>query len=266
MPRPYACYPEPEKMAIGTRNYARPYLSMGGLPRGVKGLIIANTAIFLLLWLFERTAPAQLFFSFFALTPSDVVRRFFVWQPVTYLFLHSGFMHILFNMLFLWFFGRDLEDIWGTRRFLRFYFFCGVGAGLIVILANYLFGNPTIPTVGASGAIYGVMLVAAVLWPDRIIIFYIFPIKLKYFVMIMGAIAFFGLRDINSGVSDVAHLSGMAFGYAFLKTLRTRRTNTRSLDPVTSIVESYRAWKLARAKRKFQVYLKKKGDTDRWVH
>jgi membrane associated rhomboid family serine protease len=200
--------------------------------------------------------------QWFALRPTDVLTRFYVWELATYLFLHGGFWHILMNMLFLWFFGKDLEDIWGTRRFLQFYFFCGVGAGLIVVLANYLFGSRTTPTIGASGAIYGVLLVAAVLWPDRIIIFYIFPIKLKYLVMIMGALAFFGLGDPNSGVSQVAHLSGMGFGYIFLRASRGRR-----FDPVTPIRESYKAWKLARAKRKFQVYLKKQGsDRDRWVN
>ena len=249
-------------MAIGTRSYARPYLSGGGLPLGVRSLIISNSAIFLLLWIFGSTEPARLFRQLFALTPADVVRGM-VWQPVTYLFLHEGFFHVLFNMLFLWFFGRDLEEIWGTQKFLKFYFFCGVGAGLFVVLANFLFGNPNIPTVGASGAIYGVMLVAAVLWPDRIIIFYIFPIKLKYFVMIMAAIAFFGLRDLNSGVSDVAHLSGMGFGYMFLK-----MGKMRGIDPMRPLMDSYKAWKLARAKRKFQVYLNKKQgpDRDRWVN
>jgi hypothetical protein len=105
--------------------------------------------------------------------------------------------------------------------------------------------------------------VAAVLWPDRIIIFYIFPIKLKYLVMILGALEFFGLRDLNSGVSSVAHLSGMGFGYIFLKT-----AGFRKLDLVGPARESYKAWKLARAKRKFQVYLKKQqgSDRDRWVH
>ena len=246
-------------MALGTRSYAQRYLGGGGLPDGVKGLIIANSVIFLLMLL----GPIhRFFFDWFSLVPADVVTRFYLWQPVTYLFLHAGFFHILFNMLFLWFFGKDLEDIWGTRRFLQFYFFCGISAGLVVVVANYLFSNPLIPTVGASGAIYGVLLVAAVLWPDRIIIFYIFPIKLKYFVMISGAIAFFGLGDPNSGVSQVAHLSGMGFGYIFLKASRGRR-----FDPVTPIRESYKAWKLARAKRKFQVYLKKQGsDRDRWVN
>jgi rhomboid family protein len=250
-------------MAIGTRSYARPYLPGGGLPRGVRDLIIANTAVFLVLWLFGSTQIVQFFASLFSLVPADVVRRLFVWQLVTYLFLHAGFFHILFNMLALWFFGKDLEDIWGTRRFLQFYFFCGIGAGLFVVLGNYLFGNPLIPTVGASGAIYGVLLVCAVMWPDRIIIFYIFPIKLKYFVMIMAAIAFFGLRDLNSGVSDVAHLSGMLFGYVFLKSPKMGK-----FEVVGPARQSYKAWKLARAKRKFQVYLKKQqgGDRDRWVN
>ena len=210
-------------MAIGTRDYARPYLSGSGLPQGVKGLIIANSAIFLLMWLFERTTAVQIFGRYFSLVPVDVITRLYVWQLATYMFLHGGFMHILFNMLGLWFFGKDLEDIWGTRRFLQFYFFCGVGAGIVVVLANYLFSDPTRPTIGASGAIYGIFLVAAVLWPDRIIIFYIFPIKLKYFVMILGALAFFSVRDLNSGVSDVAHLSGMLFGYVFLKLPKKRR-------------------------------------------
>jgi len=261
-------------MAIGDRNYARPYLSMGGLPRGVRGLIIANSVVFLLMWLFGGTEAVRLFGSLFALTPADVIGRLYVWQLASYLFLHAGFMHILFNMLPLWFFGRDLEDIWGTRRFVQFYFFCGIGAGVIVVLANYLFGNPAIPTVGASGAIYGVMLVAAVLWPDRTVIFYIFPIKLKYLVMILGAMAFFSVRDLNSGVSDIAHLSGMAFGYIFLKIPKKRGVNRGSSFgggssfANDSLMEKYRAWKLARAKRKFQVYLKKKqgSDTDRWVN
>jgi membrane associated rhomboid family serine protease len=250
-------------MAFSSRTYARPYLSGGGLPPGVRGLIVANSTVFLLMWIFGSTAAVRIFVGLFSLVPADVVRRLYVWQLGTYLFLHEGFFHILFNMLALWFFGKDLEDIWGTRRFLQFFFFSGIGAGLFVVLANYLFGDPTRGTVGASGAIYGILLVAAVLWPDRIIIFYIFPIKLKYFVMIMAAIAFFGLRDLNSGVSDIAHLSGMLFGYVFLKMPRIGK-----LDPVAPMRDRYKAWKLARAKRKFQVYLKKKqgSDQDRWVN
>ena len=122
-----------------------------------------------------------------------VVKDFFVWQLATYLFLHGGFGHIIWNMLALWMFGADLEQIWGTRRFLQFYFFCGIGAGICVVLVNYVlpWGNPAIPTIGSSGAIFGILLAYAMLFPDRDILFgFLFPIKVKYFVMIIGAIAF----------------------------------------------------------------------------
>jgi membrane associated rhomboid family serine protease len=152
-------------------------------------------------------------------------------------------------------FGCEIEQNWGTRRFLKFYFFCGIGAGLCVILANYLVGDPRIATIGSSGAIYGILLVSAVLWPDRIILFsFLFPIKMKYFVMIIGAIAFLNSFSVDSPVSNVAHLGGMAFGYLFLKIPKTR-----GFDPMGALRESYKAWKLARAKKKFQVYLRKQG-------
>ncbi len=248
-------------MALSTRSYARSYLPSGGLPPGVKNLIIANTAVFLLMWL---VAPiGRVFMTWFALVPTDVVTRFSVWQLGTYLFLHGGFFHILFNMLALWFFGKDLEDIWGTRRFLQFYFFCGIGAGLVRGPRQLPVWRPSDPDHRRVGSDLRNSVGGAVMWPDRIIIFYIFPIKLKYFVMILGAIAFFSLRDLNSGVSDIAHLSGMLFGYVFLKSPKIGK-----FEVVGPARQSYKAWKLARAKRKFQVYLKKQqgGDQDRWVN
>src|SRR5258708_39717886 len=101
------------------------------LPRGVRALLIANVAVFLV----EMVGGQRLsgFFGYLALVPAAVVTRFFLWQPVTYLFVHGNFWHILWNMLALWLFGRDLEKAWGSQRFLRFYFFCGVGAGLCVV-------------------------------------------------------------------------------------------------------------------------------------
>lgn len=166
-------------------------------------------------------------------------------------------------MLALWMFGAELEQTWGTRRFIRFYFFCGIGAGICVVILNYMFGNPSIPTVGSSGAIYGILLVSAVLWPDRVILFsFLFPIKMKYFVAIIGGIAFLNSFNVNSGVSDVAHLGGMAFGYLFLK-----MPKTKNFDPTASVRGAYRSWKLARAKKKFQVYLRKQGsDRGPWVN
>src|SRR5262249_6748586 len=107
-------------MGYSTRSYARPYLS-DGLPRGLRALLIVNVAVFLLQWATQGTQIGGVF-SYFALQPVAVVRLFFVWQLVTYMFLHGGVWHILFNMLALWMFGRELETTWGTRRFLQFYF------------------------------------------------------------------------------------------------------------------------------------------------
>ncbi len=115
-------------MAIGTRSYARGFLSSSGLPPGIKWLLISNTAIFVFYFFAGRGLRG--FFDLGMLRPSDVVTHFYIWQLATYMFLHAGIGHILFNMLALWMFGTEFERLWGTRRFLRFYFFCGMGAGL----------------------------------------------------------------------------------------------------------------------------------------
>ena len=248
-------------MAIGTRSYTRGYLSSSGLPPGIRALLISNIAIFVITFFAGRRLAGTL--DLLMLRPSDVLTRGYLWQLATYMFLHQGIGHILFNMLALWMFGVEFERLWGTRRFLNFYFFCGIGAGLCVILGNYLFGNPNIGTVGSSGAIYGILLASAVMWPDRQMLFYfLIPIKMKYFVAIIGVIAFLNSFNPASPVSDVAHLGGMFFGYVFIKLPRMR-----GVDPIGQLRESYRVWKLERAKKKFQVYMRKKGsDRDRTIH
>jgi membrane associated rhomboid family serine protease len=246
-------------MAYSTRSYARSFSDSGGLPPAIKWLLIANVGIFLLQF-FGELAGARSFFGYFALRPVDVVTHLFIWQLVTYMFLHGGIFHIAFNMFALWVFGVPLEQAFGTRKFLNFYFFCGIGAGVCVVLGAYLFGNPSIPTIGSSGAIYGVLMASAVLWPDQIILmFFLFPIKLRYYVMVVGAIAFLGTFNASSGVSDVAHLSGLGFGYLYVK---MRRVRGFSFDPLGMARERYKAWKLARAKKRFQVYLKKNRSQD----
>lgn len=249
-------------MSIGTRNYSRPYvMGGGGLPHGIKMLLIANVAIFLV----QYFGGDAFLMPYFALRPASLFSMFAVWQLATYMFLHGGIGHILFNMLALWMFGKDLEETWGTRTFLRFYFFCGIGAGICIVLANYILpsGHPEIPTIGASGAIYGILLTSAMLWPDRIIYFnFLFPIKMKYFVMIYAAIAFLGSTDMNSGVSNIGHLGGLICAWIYLKT-----PQTRGFHPLQAAEQQYKAWKLARNKRKFQVYMKRQGDKrDPWVH
>ncbi|MEP7355484.1 MAG: rhomboid family intramembrane serine protease [Acidobacteriota bacterium] len=249
-------------MAIGTRSYASPYASRSGLPTGVKWLLIANTVV----WLLQQLPIAFLnnFLSYLQLVPQEVV-RFAIWQLVTYMFLHGGILHILFNMLTLWMFGREIEETWGTRRFLNYYFICGIGAGICIVLFNYLLphGQPGGATIGASGAIYGLLLASAVLWPDRIIYFnFLFPIKMKWLVILYGALAFYSSFDASSGVSNIGHLGGLLVGLVYLKTPRMRR-----FDPLSLLRQQYRDWKLARAKRKFQVYLKKQGsDRGPWVN
>ena len=243
------------RMGYSSRSYARPYIGLPGLPRGIKWLLVVNVGVFLLQWITGGSDFGRIFFYYFALVPAEVVRHFAIWQLVAYMFLHGGISHILWNMLTLWMFGSTLEQTWGTRRFLQLYFFSGIGAGICIVLLNYLFGAATIPTIGSSGAIFGIMLVCAVLWPDQIVLFsFLFPIKLKYMVMIIGAIAFIGAWNVNSGVSNIGHLGGMAFGYLFMKLPRLR---AKGFNPLGPIGDSYKAWKLARAKKKFQVYLKK---------
>ena len=226
-----------------------------GFPKGVKWLLISNVAIFILTFFAERTGVSGPLI-FLKLIPVAVVKDFFVWQLATYAFLHQGFGHIIWNMLALWMFGADIERIWGTRRFVQFYFFCAVGAGICVVIANYVlpWGNPNIATIGSSGAIFGILLVYAMMFPDREILFgFVFPIKVKYFVMIVGAVAFLSSFGVNTGVSNFAHLGGLLFGYLFLK------TPNMQFDPVAPMRRQYRDWKLQRAKKKFQVYLRKQG-------
>lgn len=222
-------------------------------PMGVKWLVIVNSAIFVIYFFCQQFNVARGFFELLPLQPIFVVKMFFFWQPVTYLFLHADFGHIIFNMLSLWFFGKDLEITWGTKRFFQFYFLCGIGAAICVILANALFGDMRSSTIGASGAIYGLLMAFGMLFPDRTVYYFFFPIKAKYLVLISGAIAFMmSFAGSSSGVSHVAHLGGMLFGFAYLK---TKYRNT--FDVVDYVRKAYKDWKLARARKKFQVYMSK---------
>src|SRR5262245_58120857 len=231
----------------------------GYLPAGVKWLLISNVGIFLLMYLGEETIYRNL--SVLALAPRAVVEHFAVFQLFTYMFLHGSIDHILFNMLALWMFGMTLEQDWGTRRFLKYYFLCGIGAGICDVAVNAIIGNWGTHTIGASGAIFGLLLAFGVLYPNTTVLFmFIFPMKAKYMVMIVGAIAFLGALRVNTGVSNVAHLGGMAFGYAYLR-MRFFRIDLGYFK------REYGAWKLRRAKKRFQVYLRKHGsDRDTWVN
>ena len=185
------------------------------LTSGIKVLIIANVAIYLLGWLLPELNKYLVIYG--GLVPELFTKHFFLWQPVTYMFLHGSFMHLFFNMFALWMFGTELEQQWGTKFFLQYYFISGVGAG---ILSAIIQPASQIPIIGASGAIYGLLLAFALMYPNRIVYLnFLFPIKVKYFVMIFAAIELFasmGGRSLESGVAHFTHLSGMIFGYLYL--------------------------------------------------
>ncbi|HUE00076.1 MAG TPA: rhomboid family intramembrane serine protease [Bryobacteraceae bacterium] len=239
-------------MRHSTRYRLNTFFSATNFPNGVKWLLISNTAVFVLgYWAQQAGFPG--IFSRLALFPREVIFHFAIWQLATYLFLHGGIEHLLFNMLALWMFGATLEKDWGTRRFLKYYFLCGIGAGVCDVAVNALLGNWNTSTIGASGAIYGVLLAFGILYPEAIILFlFIFPIQAKFFVMIVGAIALLGSVNVNSGVSNIAHLGGMLFGLLYLK------VRFPKLD-VYEVRRWYRDYKLQRAKKKFQVYMRKHG-------
>jgi membrane associated rhomboid family serine protease len=208
-----------------TRYRYRTSAFYGYFPPGVKWLLIANTAIFLLYTLggygLHRHMTVIL-----GLSAEAVVHNFLVFQVFTYMFLHGGVLHLLFNMLTLWMFGAQIERDWGTRQFLKYYFYCGVAAGVCVVLVNMLVGDWGVPTIGASGAIFGLLVAFGVLYPDQTVLMnFLFPIKAKYMVMIYAAIElYFTFSAGNSGVSTIAHLGGMAFGWVYLKGRLPRMT------------------------------------------
>ena len=180
----------------------------------VRVLIITNAAIFLLAGLLPIQTQNSVA-SYFGLVPKYILTRGWIWQLVTYMFLHHGFMHILFNMFALWMFGSTLERALGTKNFVKYYFLTGIGGGLCYFLFNV---NSLIPTVGASGAIYGLLIGYAVLFPNSIIyIWFVIPIKAKWFAVIFGGMEFFFSLQPGDSVAHLAHLGGMAVGYLYLK-------------------------------------------------
>jgi membrane associated rhomboid family serine protease len=252
-------------MRYDTRYRSRSSLFDWSFPTGVKWLVISNVAIYLIYFFGYRVLGDGLFIPL-TLIPAMTIRGA-IWQPLTYLFLHSptSVMHILFNMLMLWMFGAPIEETWGTRRFLQYYFVCGIGAGLCVVVADLLTGNQYQATIGASGAIYGLLLAFGMLFPNQTVLFsFLFPIKAKYLVMIFGAIAFLNSFQSGSTVSNLAHLGGMVFGFAYMKTQFGSRIGG-SFD--FDFQRRWKEYKLQRARKKFKVYLKKHGsDRDPWIH
>ena len=181
-----------------------------GITKAVKYLLLANVGIFFLEFLWGGEL-----IHIFGLTPA-LVKKGFVWQFFTYMFLHGDFFHILFNMFALWMFGCEIERSWGTKEFLRYYLITGVGAGFFTFFLSF---NSHIPTIGASGAIFGILVAFAMMFPDRpIYLYFLFPIKAKYLVAFFAVIEFLAsFRHTSDGIGHFAHLGGMVIGYIYIK-------------------------------------------------
>ena len=227
----------------------------GPVTPAVKAIILANIAFFVVSIFY---APIS---DYLGLVPEAVLERFWAWQLASYMFLHASAMHILFNMLGVWTFGVELERMWGTRFFLRYYAITGVGAAITTIVVGLLPFAVTAPTygtvtVGASGALFGILLAFALYFPERpILMALLFPIPAKYFVIIIGALSYF---SSPGGVAHAAHFGGVIFGYFYLKGGRGGLT--------AEIKYRYLKWKMNRLRRKFDVYSGGRSDWDRKVH
>lgn len=182
-------------------------------------LLIANAAVFLarvLLVPYVYSATGIVPERLLGLVPALVWKKFYLWQLVTYLFLHGGAFHLLFNLFTLWMFGRELEGLWGQREFLKYYFLCGIGAGILTVLLTW---NSTVPTIGASGAIFGVLLAYGLAFPDRqVLLWFIFPIKAKHLIWLFAGLELLASFSYTSdGIGHFAHLGGMLFGFLYLR-------------------------------------------------
>ena len=230
----------------------------GPMTPGVKLLLIANAVVFLVQWAVPN------FVLYFGFTPELFFERFWIWQPATYLFLHADPLHLLFNLLVLWMFGIDLERRWGQQVFLRYYFVCGIGAGLTSLAASWLplpFADILYisPTIGASGAIYGLLLAFGLLFPERIIYFFIFPVPARIYVIIAGALVLWSsIKDPAGGTAHIAHLGGMVVGYLYLTWGRG--------GPLAELKYRYTKWRMARLRKKFGIHPGGRGGWNERVH
>ena len=229
----------------------------GGMTPAIRMLLYANIAICVVTSLLPDDVRGAIV-NLAGLTPEHVIHDLWIWQVVTYLFLHAAlqasFSHILFNMLNLWMFGVELERRWGTQAFLRYYFITGIGAGVTTILVGLLLAKPNvvfnIPTVGASGAVYAVILAWALVFPDRTLMFMMmFPLPARVYAALMAAIAFYSaFGSTGSGIAHFTHLGGLVVGYLYLKGPRGPRNLKLELQ--------YRLtrWRMDRMRKKFDVH------------
>jgi len=207
----------------------------------IKIILISNVAVYLLQHLVGRALVVT-----FGLVPALVLTRFTLWQLVTYMFLHGGVFHLLFNMFALWMFGSEVEAELGTRRFIRFYFLTGIGGAIFYIAFR---SHSLVPVIGASAAVYGVLVAFAVMFPYRIVtllLFLVFPVNLRAWqlaAIFVGISLLLGITGTSDGVAHLAHLGGALVGYLYLR-------GSHHLERFNWQIEQYRARRRAEAQRK----------------
>ncbi len=216
-------------------NRDRSFSSQTRLPPVVLGLLISNALVFLWQQMGGSLAPV-LYFGLWPLGITEVATApigpgqmpgFHIWQLVSYAFLHGSMLHLFANMFALWMFGAQIENLWGSRPFVFYYFFCIVGAGLIqLVVASIAAGQGDIyPTIGASGGVFGILLAFGMMFPNQMIflLFPPIPMKAKYFVLLYGAFELWaGFTGSLSGVAHFAHIGGMIFGFVLIQFWRGR--------------------------------------------
>lgn len=234
----------------------------------VKRIVIGCVAVYFLqvvLGAFSPMAGSYLI-TFGALIPAAVVHGW-IWQLITYSFLHASVGHVLINMLMLWMFGAQEEVDWGSKKFLEFYLFCIAGAALTTIVVAYspIRGvSPGTPTIGASGGVYGILMAFGMLYGDREIFMFPLPfmMKAKYMVAIMIFLVVIAtFQPSQGGIANFAHLGGLLFGFLYIKFLPKRGLMFGTSERYFSLRNSYYRWKRRRAARKFEVYMRKHDRT-----
>ena len=198
-------------------------------PPVIKSLLIINSIVFFIsviarnILIGDADAPLSAVIDrYFGLVPfTHPYFSFYPWQLITYQFLHANFMHIFFNMLMLWMFGMEIENIMGSRKFLIFYLLSGIGGGLLQITL----GSSTGYVIGASAAVFGVMVAFAMFFPNRLIyIYFLFPVKAKYLIVFMMLIEFMSVSN-GSVIAHLAHLGGAITAFVFIMLDRKHQYN-----------------------------------------
>ena len=246
-------------------------LSFPPFTRWVKRLIIICAAVYFVQVVLGAVAHqlARDMEVYLGLVPFAVLHYGMVWQLVTYSFLHGSVSHVLLNMLTLWMFGSQEEQDWGSRKFLEFYFFCVIGAALVTVAVSYTGlpgASPLVPTIGASGGIYGLLIAFGMLYGDREILLFPFPfsIKAKYLVgIIIFVVVIATFQPSQGGVANFAHLGGLLFGFLYIKFVPSRGLTFAATESYFSTRNGYYRWRRRRAAKKFEVYMRAH---DRDVH